>query len=81
MPLFQAAGKPCLLKAAFTIAALLQEMTLMTTLGLMMLATLMLGQLALHHMPIMLQHLISRAHSRALGVSPHHQEVSNLLRF
>jgi len=69
------------LKAALTVAALLQEMTLMATLGLMMLATLTLGWLPLHHIPIMLQHLISRAHSRALGAPPHHQEVSNLLRF
>jgi len=74
-----------LLKAALTVAALLQAMTLMTTLGLVMLATLTLGRLPLHHMPIMLQHLISRANSRvnsrALGAPPHHQEVSNLLRF
>lgn len=53
----------------------------MITLGLVMLATLTLGRLPLHHMPIMLQHLINMAPSRALGAPPHHQEVSNLLSF
>jgi hypothetical protein len=56
-------------------------MALMMTLGLMMLATLMLGWLPLQHTPITLQDLISKVHSRALGPPPHHQEVFNLLRF